>query len=405
MKKCENKGTMLLIFLAFFSFSAGLFNNYRVLWLSENGLSTISIGRVVLVANVVTALALLFFSLKVPTKRLKNGVTLAVLFKMITSTLLVCLNGSGMHFLIKFLMFFNIAFGEIVLSSIYPLMLTMQKDDVIYTKREAIESIADKLGLFLVSFLLGRSLGSMIFDYNKSLFASIVFQFLAFMVILRIDVSGASSKTVSLKETLKYLGNNKEFYMYLFLNFIASMTWASILGLKMLTLTSTIGMSSKAASYMVLGFGILTNILALLIVKFLKFKNDYINIFFKYGLRLIFYAAIFITNSKDALLITFIYLLITDITYSFVLGGYFMNSMDERYILLYSVLKYCTSLIGDGIGVFLCGVTFDLEIKYIGLVALILGTITYVLSNILVSKKIKKACSVNINRHSKEAVT
>lgn len=385
----KNKSTMMLLFLGVFSFSAGLYNNYRQLWLAENGLSTLSISKVIMVAYVVTALALLYFSLKIPTKKLKLGVLVSCILKMITSALLICLNGSGHYFWIKFLMFFNIAFGEIILSSVYPLMLNIKKSDELYTKRESVESIADKIGFFLVSFLLGRTIGNFMFDYNKCLFLSTVFLFISFIILLFVDVEGKDSKSVTLKESFVYFGKNSAIYLYLFVIFIGSMAWASILGLKMLTLTDTIGLSSKVASYLILGFGILTNILAVLIVKYFKFKNDYVNILFKYGLRVLFYVAIFLTNSKLVLLVTIIYLLITDVTYGFVFSGYFMNNMKEKYILVFSVLKYCITLVGDGIGTYLCGLTFDLDVRFTGLVATILGLTTYMCANLLVSKKKK----------------
>lgn len=385
----KNKSAMMLTFLAAFSFSAGLFNNYRQLWLADNGLTTFSISKIIMVSYVVTALALLYFSLKVSTKKLKFGVLLCCILKMVTSAVLICLNGSNQHFLIKFLMFFNIAFGEVILSSIYPLMLNIKKSDELYTKRESVESIADKLGFFLVSFLLGRTIGSFVFDYNICLFLSTFFLFIAFITLLFVDIEGKESKNVTLKESFKYFGKNKSIYLYLFVIFIGSMAWASILGLKMLTLTDTLGLSSKVASYMILGFGILSNVLAMLIVKYFKFKNDYINIFFKYGARVLFYLAIFITNSKLVLLISIVYLLITDVMYGFVFSGFFMNNMEEKYILVFSVFKYCISLIGDGIGTYLCGLTFDMDIRYTGLVAVILGLVTYISSNILVGKKRK----------------
>lgn len=387
----NDKSLMILMFLGIYSFSTGLFSNYQVLWLQDNGLSTISISRVIMIAYIVTAFSLLFFSLKVPPKKLKFGILIACITKMVISTLLICLNGSNLQFWIKFLMFFNIAFGEIILSSIYPLMLNIKKSDVAYTKRESVESVADKLGLFFASFLLGVTIGKFTIDYNICLLFSVIFLFIAFLVLMFVDVEGKGTKNVTLRESLTYFNNNKILYLYLFVIFIGSAAWASILGLKMLSLTETIGLSSKFSSYLVLGLGILTNILAILIVKYLKFKNDYTNIFFKYGLRCVFYVTLFITNSNTVLLVTIIYLLLTDVTYSFVFSGYFMNNMDERYILVFSVFKYCITLIGDGLGTFICGLVFNLDVRYMGLTAAILGIATYMSANILVSKKKKRA--------------
>jgi len=383
----KNKSLMVLLFLAVFSFSYGLFDNYRVLWLDQNGLSTSSISRVITFASVVTALALMFFSLKVSTKKLKYGVLVSLIMMMITSTFLLCLNGSEEYFLIKFLTFFNIAFGKLVFSSVYPLIMNIEKNDEIYTKKSVVDSVADKLGFFLVSFMLGKSIGSIVFDLNTCLLLSIIMNFIAFLVLLKIDVNGKEEKCVTVSESIKYLNKNKILYLYLVVNIFSNATFMSILGLRMLTLTEINGLSTKAASYLVLVCGILTNILSILIVKYFKSKNDYINLFFKFGFRLILFCVTYITNSPLALLITIVGLLLSDATYGFMLGGYFLNHIEEKFVLIYSVFTHITTLLGNGLGTYICGITFDMDVKYIGLAALSIGSIMYIIVNILIYKK------------------
>ena len=87
-KVFENKTFVLLLFLAIYSFSISLFDNYSELWLKSNGISTFSISKIITIASIVTALSLFFFSFKVSSKRLKNGMVVALVLKMITSTLL-----------------------------------------------------------------------------------------------------------------------------------------------------------------------------------------------------------------------------------------------------------------------------------------------------------------------------
>lgn len=279
------------------------------------------------------------------------------------------------------------AFYELVFSAIYPLMLNIRKDDELYTKKEVIDSITEKLGIFLVTFMLGRSIGNIVVDYNTCLIGSIIFMFLGFIVLLLTEVEGKDTKTVSLKEMFSYISKKKSIYAYLVMSFSGGVAWSTILGLKMLTLTDIVGTSTKVASYIILVTGILTNILAMAIVKKFKSKNDYVNIFFKYGFRILLYLLLFITNSKLVLFLTMLYLLLTDMPFGFVLGGYFSNNMEEKYILMFTVLKYCINLLGNGIGAFLCGITFNMEVKYIGLTAFVFGTICYILSNVLVKRK------------------
>ena len=133
-KLTQNKSFLLLLFLGLFSFAIGLFSNYRELWLSSNNLSARSIANIFSLSSLITVFVFFFFSLKVSSKKLKEGITIALVLKMVVSTILVCLNGTNYLFLIKFLMFFDIAFNELIVASIYPLMLTISKSDVMYTK-------------------------------------------------------------------------------------------------------------------------------------------------------------------------------------------------------------------------------------------------------------------------------
>jgi len=111
MKKItENKNLILLIFVAIFGFSIGLFDNYRELWLNSNNISSSSISHIISVSYIVTVLVLFYFTIRINASKLKNGITIVLVLKMITSTILICLNNTNNLFLIKFLMFFDIAF-------------------------------------------------------------------------------------------------------------------------------------------------------------------------------------------------------------------------------------------------------------------------------------------------------
>lgn len=115
----DNKSFCLLFFLALFGFSIGLFDNYRELWMSTNGLSTTTISHVISISYIVTVFVLFYFTIQVSTNKLKWGICITLALNMITGTGLICLNETGNAFFIKFLMFFNIAFSQLILASVY----------------------------------------------------------------------------------------------------------------------------------------------------------------------------------------------------------------------------------------------------------------------------------------------
>lgn len=386
----KNKEFLLLLFLGLFSFSNGAFSNYRDLWLNSNNLTTSNIANITSVASIITVLIFLIFTLGVSMKKQKNAITIILILKMITSTSLIFLNESNNIHLIKFLTFYDIAFIELILASIYPLMINISKSDVTYTKKDTVESLFTKIGFLIVSLLLGRTMGNYIFDYNTCLLLSVIFNFLSLIVFININIDIKSKKNyLDISNAIKYLNQHKILYLYLLCNSLASLIWYSVVGMPLLSLTLNLGFPTQIASFIILIFGIITNILAIITVKFLKAKNDSINMFFKFGFRLMLYLLVFIFNSKVLLILTFIYLLIFEIPYGFLFGSYFINKVPDQYLFLITTLKYCTTLLGKGIGVFICGQVFNFDLRYLVLPALIVGIVHYILGTYILNRREK----------------
>ncbi len=383
-----DKSNILLIFVALFGFSVGLFDNYKDLWMSANGLDSVVISHIISVSYIVTVLVLLYFTIRVKADKLRIGIVICLILKMVTSTILICLNGTDNLFLIKFLMFFDIAFKQVIITSLYPLIMNINKSDLIYTKKETVMNIANKLGFLLVSVMLGRVIATKVIDYNMCLLFSTIFTFLAFIVLINIDVNKKKeNKDLEIKKAFDYFKINKVLYLYLGVSLIGGVIWSSVIGMPMLTLTSTLGFSPNSASFFVLILGIISNILSILIVKYLRCKNDHINAIFKFGIRVLLYLLVFLMNNKSILVITFVYLLLSDSTYGFIFDSYFINKIDEEYSMFLVVLKYAVSLTGNAIGTFICGMLFNLPIKYLALPALVVGVIHYILCSLLINKK------------------
>lgn len=388
MKKLkENKSFCLLFFLALFGFSIGLFDNYRELWMSTNGLSTTTISHVISISYIVTVFVLFYFTVRVSNNKLKWGICIALALNMIISTGLIYLNGTENAFFIKFLMFFNIAFSQLILASVYPLLMNINKDDVLYTKKSFIESLFSKLGFLLVAILLGKTIFHTFIDYNICLLLSIIFNFLAFLVLISVPLENNKDEKFNMKKAMDYFNHNKVLYFFLFVNFLGDMIWGAILGMPMLLLTNSLGFSSTFASYFILGLGICSSFLSMIVVKYLRLKNDHGNFFIKYGVRLFLYLLIFITNSKLILLITLMYLFLTDCLYGFIFSSYFINNIEEKYSLFLTTLRYCSSLLGKALGTFFCGLVFYLDFRFFIIPTLIISIIHYIFSTILIEKR------------------
>ncbi len=390
MKKLmENKSICLLIFLGLFGFSIGLFDNYRELWMSSNNLSAKTISHIISISYIVTVLVLCYFTIKISNNKLKWGICIALALNMITEAILICLNQTNYYFLIKFLMFFNIAFSQLILASIYPLLMNIAKDDIIYTKKSFVESLSSKLGFLLVATILGKTIFNTTIDYNFCLLLSVIFNFLAFLVLINVQIESKNDNKFDLKNTINYFNSNKVLYLFLFVNFLGDVIWGSILGMPLLLLTGRLSLSSPVSSFLILSLGICSNILSMIIVKYLRFKNDNYNLIFKFGIRIILYLLVFITNNNIVLLITLIYLFLLDCPYSFIFGSYFINNIKEEHTFFLTTLKYCFSLLGKSLGTLMCGFVFNLELRYFIIPALLTSIIHYILATILIEKRKK----------------
>ena len=130
-------------------------------------------------------------------------------------------------------------------------------------------------------------------DYNSCLFLSVLFSFLSFFVLLSLSITSNQEEYFDLKKTVHYFNKNKVLYHFLFTNLLADIIWSSILGMPLLLLINTLHFSSTVASYLLLGLGILSSILSMLIVKYFRFSNDHINLFIKFGFRIFLYLCVF----------------------------------------------------------------------------------------------------------------
>lgn len=387
MKKQSNFG--LFFFLALFGLSVGIFNNYAEMWLATNGLEASSISNVFSISYIVTVLMFLYFTIRFSKSQLRRGVLISLLMILGVNVTLIFLNGTGQLVAIKFLMFFNLALTDLILSSIYPLMMSIDKSDEAYTKKSVVESLFNNLGFFMASMLIGKTIIGFVFDYNVCLIISTAFATISFILLFFIKVSDEKKESVSfdLNKAISYFNSNKILYFYLFLNMLGSVVWCSILGMPMLTLIEKLHFNSNIASFTIFGLGIISNFLAMIVLKYLRFKNDHINLFFKFGIRIILFVLSFLTNNELVFVLTIIYLLLTDCVYNFIFSSFFSNNIDENYIVLFTALKYSSSLIGYSLGTLICGLVFEWSIRFMILPTVILSIVHYILASILVSRK------------------
>ena len=123
-KKTENK---ILIILLLFSMSIGLWNNFRQLWMQDNGLDPTQISRILSFGTLSCVIGILIFSKYIKLNKIKNFITIALLIKIINLVILFFINNTNLGSFINLSIIIDIIIERLIIISIYPLIVTIKK--------------------------------------------------------------------------------------------------------------------------------------------------------------------------------------------------------------------------------------------------------------------------------------
>lgn len=206
MKKIKSEN-QILIMLAFFSISMGLWENFRQLWLQDNGFSATDISNIISIGTLISVLGIMFAGKYIKLNKLKFFVSCSLVIKFFNLVLLLKLNNSGNSNLINLSIIIDVLTGYLITTSIYPLITTIVKNNTIYSKRKLTEYLFKDVGILVGGLIIGKNIGILI-DYNFCLFISIIFLVISMMVIFNMTAcknieNKQSEKTSIIKYILK----------------------------------------------------------------------------------------------------------------------------------------------------------------------------------------------------------
>lgn len=359
--KDENK---ILVMLAFFSISKGLWDNFRQLWLQDNNLNVTQISQILSVASLCCVIALIIFSKKVSLNRIRDILAFSICIKGICLLSLYILNHSGYIGILKALVILDTIFEKIIVISIYPFIVTIKKDDKLYSKRKLVEYLFCDIGILIGGIYIGRTIGNIIIDYNICLLISIIFLLLAFVTILNIKRPNIQEKQIKLKETIQYISKDKIVALYMLDYLIANIAMNTGLGLKMLMLTNIFNFSDGNATNYLLFVGLMADLLGIIALKYLTGKNDYITITIKFGIRFLLYGLAFLTNNLSLCFVAMTWSILISTAYENITDAPYINRVKNDYQMLFTNIRYITGLIGTSIGLYFAGITYNMGIRY-----------------------------------------
>ena len=365
--KEENK---ILIMLAFFSISVGLWGNFRQLWLQDNNFAVTNISNILSIGTFISCVIIALIGKYVKLDKLKNMLVIVLIVKLINMIWLYILNHTMSMQLINFSIIIDIVTEYIIITSIYPLITTIVKTGTIYSKRRLTEYLFRDIGILFGGIFIGKSIAGLIVNYNVCLLIANIFLLFSFTVLLNIKVNNSTNnkhEDISLKNIFK----DKILNLYSIYVLIGTIAMSPALGLKMLTLTNYFKFSDNVATNYLLIVGLLADIFGIIALKYLTPKNDYLTVTIKFGIRFLAYVIAFISNNMVISLIAITWSIFISTSYENICDAVYINRLENKYQLSFSNICHIIRFLGEAIGVYLCGLMYEIGLRYmLGLSAL-----------------------------------
>lgn len=367
-----------------YSFAGGLFYNFIELWLLGNSFSTSEVSFIYSIGALVTAIGIMVFSYVIKQKNIQNFALGLLIIKAIIFYLMYQINGMGFKSIISILFIIDFVIDTEIYILLYPMISSIKKDDKLYATRGLTYEAFYYIAFFISGMLIGKKLLTYKFTYNTYAIIGTFILFIAVVILLDVDLDKyikKSKKTInnstsSLIKALKDIKKDKVSILYLLFVFFANISRFCILAFTMIIFTKYLNFESGFASNLRLVFNIASVLLASIALRKLTFKNNYINIFIKYGVRAILYLIALLYYNDITLLIAIGYTLISISSYTHVIDAPYINRYEKDEQIAFLNLKEVINYASRAIGYLVCGLCIAISLKMNLLVSLVFSLIT-----------------------------
>ena len=368
--KNENK---ILLMLAFFSISKGLWENFRQLWLQDNNLNVTEISQILGIATFCCVIVLIVLAKQLSQDRIKKIISISLFIKVVSLMALYLLNHTADSALINLFIIVDTICQNIIIISIYPFIVSIKKEDKLYSKRKLVEYLFSDIGILVGGMLIGRSIGNLFIDYNICLLVSVIFLLLALIIVIPIKNAKVNKEKVELKKTIQYIIKDKIVFLYIVDYLVGNMAMNTGLGLKMLMLTNGLHFSDGEATNFLLAVGLIADVIGIMALKYFTPKNDYLTITIKFGIRMALYWIAYISNDLNICLIAMTWSILISTAYENISDAPYINRIRNEYQMIFTNIRYTIGLVGTAIGLYFAGIMYNFGIAYnLGLSAFIM---------------------------------
>lgn len=368
---------LLMIVLAFMSFSIGIWANYRQLWLSNIGFSLTEISRILSVALVCSAIISFVISMFSTKVKIKHVILLGMAFRTLAMACLLLMNG---NFLVKTCILITVMCEVIFSISFYPLLSTVNKSSDTYRKHSLINYLAKDAAIVSCGLLIGVTVGKVVFDLNSCLFVSMISCILSFSFLLMFNQKSVTKKKeTSILKVSKKLLSSKINKFYLFIEFVLNIPYGIIFGLMMLILTDCIGFDVSFASIFIIGCNLVGSLACSLFIKYAKKLSVRNSILIKYGSRVVTYLIAFTLNNFWGYIIAIVTAYVSSRILGDKIDGTYVRKVSDDSQFLFGNLRYFLLSLGEGVGTFLAGYLLQISFSSIFLGAALFTTLQIIL--------------------------
>lgn len=352
---------LLMIVLAFMSFSIGIWRNYRQLWLENVGFDVQSISRVLSIALTCSAIISFVISIYSTRVKVKNVIVLTGTLRAL-AMLVLLLNSNT--YIIKVCMLVCIMCETTFSIAFYPLLTTVNKEKKAFAKQALINYIAKDAGVIVCGLLIGVTVGNIIFDYNSCLFLAMISTILSILFLMLFNGNKTYNKrnVLPLKKALKNLIKSRVNNYFLFSQFIMNISYGMVFGLVMIILTNYIGFSVSIASIFIIVCNLIGSYTCSLFNRYgdnLSFKSSTL---IKYGSRALAYLIAFLMPNALSFVVAMIIAHVSARILDDKINGTYITRIDTNSQFLFGNIRYFILSLGEGIGTYLAG--FMLEISF-----------------------------------------
>ena len=375
---------LLMIVLAFMSFSIGIWRNYRQLWLENIGFDVQSISKVLSVALICSAIISFIISIYSTRVKVKNVIMLTGTLRAL-AMLVLLLNSNT--YIIKVCMLICIMCETTFSIAFYPLLTTINKERSAFAKQALINYLGKDAGVIVCGLLIGVTVGNIVFDYNSCLFLAMISTILSilFLILFNENKTYKKRNVLPLKKALKNLIKSRVNNYFLFSQFIMNISYGMIFGLAMLILTNYIGFSVSIASIFIIVCNLIGSIACSLFNRYgenLTFKASTL---IKYGSRVISYLIAFLMPNTLSFVIAMIIAHISERILDDKVTGTYLARIDTNSQFLFGNIRYFILSLGEGIGVYLAGYMLEISFR-----SLFLGASVFTILQIIMFLNLDK---------------